>query len=232
MPSSTIRPRPRALAAWSVTLAIHLVLAERLLVGTRALPPSPPPARMAVEIRLDEPLPPPPAQPAAGSPVIPVRAAEPPRRPSPTALEAPSAAPSPFTRADPLAEPESAVLARQARAAASQYVREHPQQRAPFAGRDLDAMVPDADQGVLPGFRPRAEETGPAQLARRLAGMAGAAVPQAASDHDAMSDQLIGGWWAGRDHGDDTGPCRARTGALDAETARALCLGKPLPARD
>lgn len=232
MRPSIARPRLRAIAAWSFTLAVHLLLAERLLVGTRVMPPLPT-ARMEVEIVLAEPLPsPPPPVPRSAAPTIvsgqvtdaPVREIR-----DETPLAVPVTPPTPPS-VDPLADTGRAVLERQARAAASQYVREHPPERRPFAGRDLDALLPDADQGVLPGFRPRAQDE-LSELARRLAALASMGVPSAAVNHDAMTDLLIEGWEA-RHHGSDIGPCMARAAALDTETARALCLGKPLPMRD
>jgi hypothetical protein len=226
MRPSIARPRLRAVAAWSFTLAVHLLLAERLIVGTPALPPAHS-GRMEVEITLVEPLPPPvPA--TAASPEVTSGVTGP--RPRLIRIETPLAAAAQQARVDPLTETGRAVLDRQARAAASQYVREHPPERRPFAGRDLDALLPDADQGVLPGFRPRAEREASA-LARRLAALAGMGVPSAAVNHDAMTDLLIEGWEA-RHHGSDIGPCLARSAALDREVARALCLGKPLPQAD
>lgn len=229
MHSTFARPRLRAIAAWSFTLAVHLLLAERLLVSTRVMPPLPT-ARMEVEIVLAEPLPsPPPPVPRVAPPtmVSGQMARAPVRR---IRDETPLAAPAQAAPADPLADTERAVLERQARAAASQFVRENPPERRPFAGRDLDALLPDADQGVLPGFRPRAQGE-LSELARRLAALASKGVPSAAVNHDAMTDLLTEGWEA-RHHGSDIGPCMARSGALDREVARALCLGKPLPQSD
>ena len=222
------RPRLRAVAAWSFTIAVHLLLAERLLVSTRALPPSATP-RMEVEIVLAETAPPAPAAPPlAAVPAV----TDKPRVTPVEQIQAgpPVVDPEPPAPADPLADTERAVLERQARAAASQYVREHPPERRPFSGRDLDALLPDADQGVLPGFRPRAQGE-LSELARRLAALASKGVPSAAVNHDAMTDLLTEGWEA-RHHGSDIGPCMARSGALDREVARALCLGKQLPPPD
>jgi hypothetical protein len=223
------RPRPRAIAAWSFSLAVHLLLAERLLVSTHVVPPWPT-ARMDVEIVLAEPLPtPPPPVPRVAPPTLVSgqMAGAPVRR---IRDETPLAASAQAAPADPLADTERAVLERQARAAASQFVRENPPERRPFAGRDLDALLPDADAGVLPGIRPRAQGE-LSEPARRLAALASTGIPSAAVNHDAMSDLLTEGWEA-RHHGSDIGPCLARSGALDREVARALCLGKPLPQSD
>lgn len=97
----------------------------------------------------------------------------------------------------------------------------HAPERRPFAGRDLDAMLPDGDNGKLPGFRPQTSDQR-AEVLRKLGQILSSGVPTAAMDYDAPTDLLTEGWEA-KHHGSDMAACERQYEELDADLRRQMC---------
>lgn len=221
------------------TLLLHLLVLDRLLRGTEVTPQEFRLQPLLVEIPLQvqapgfvEPLPVP-----APPPLPPPTRDDPPARPAPVPRSASAPRPPPSaaaSAADALPPPippaaRAAIRLDQQRSAiAAEMARESAAQRRPFAGRSLDAMLPDADNGRLPGFRPRVGEDA-VDYARKLAGILQRGLPQAAVDPDAPSDLLTEGWERAH-HASDLAACERQYEELDREMRRQLC-GEVRPPR-
>ena len=231
--------RWRALLAFAGTLGLHLAVFVGLLRGpdTAIVPWQPPLPTITVDLaepgasaltsalpRAEPPLPPPP--PAAvlivgvrdpdpavrDRPVTPVRRA--PSPPVPAPVSAPGDLPAPVSFAQRLSQQRSEV--------AAEIARENAPARRPFRERDLDAMVPGAGNGKLPGFRPRFG-TPSGDLARSIGRMLEQKLPSAAVDWDAPLDPLTERWEAAH-HGSDLAACeRQYEDVDDRELRRQLC---------
>lgn len=105
---------------------------------------------------------------------------------------------------------------------AAEIARESAPLRRPFRGRSIDAMLPDGDKGMLPGFRPRTVDEPPSQLMRKFGQMLSQGVPSAAVDPDAPMDLLTEGWEA-KHHGSDLAACELQYEELDPDLRRMMC---------
>lgn len=106
-------------------------------------------------------------------------------------------------------------------AVAADIAQENAPKRRAFAGRSIDAMLPDGDSGRLPGFRPRTiEQTN--GLARQLGKLLEKGVPMAATVYDAPLDLLTEGWEQAH-HSSDQAACDLEYGQFGSELSHQLC---------
>jgi len=174
---------------------------------------------------LEEPLPPRPTEPApppAPTPT-PTRVQSRPiaRLAAPTTVDRPAVAP-PLADSVTAATPSfSDRLEEQRSVIATEMAKESARKRRPFAGRSIDAMLPGADVGMLPGFRPRTHD-GNRETMRRLAKMLEKGLPTAAYDPDAPSDLLTEGWERAH-HGSDMAACEMQYEELEPDLRRQMC---------
>ncbi|GMU43078.1 MAG: hypothetical protein AMXMBFR25_10640 [Lysobacterales bacterium] len=225
------------IVAVSGTLLLHLWVIDRLLAGTEVLPGVRTLRPLTVDVALIEPGPPQtepapePPSPPPSPPLVPplpppaARVVETLRRPS-VAITTPSP-PVPATPVErkpaPLADLEA-----QREAIAAEIARERAPARRAFAGRSLDAMLPDAETGILPGLRPRTHD-GAREWGRRLGALLQGGLPQAAVDPEAPLDPLTDRWEQAH-HGSDLATCERQYEELDHEMRRMLC-GEARPPR-
>lgn len=212
------------ICAWTFTFTLHVLAFAYVWRVTQMVPQLQGPSALSVAVYLTSELPP--SRPELEPDPAPVRL--PAKRPAaPAAMTAVAAS----TQAASIEAPPETVLPEpvslsqrieQTRTeVAAQIAREQAPQRRAFQGRSLDAMVPDAGNGKLPGFRPRTAAT-PSDALRGLAKMLGGGVPTAATDPDAPSDLLTEGWEA-KHHGSDLAACELQYEELDADLRRQLC---------
>jgi hypothetical protein len=109
----------------------------------------------------------------------------------------------------------------QRREAAADIATEHAPAKRLFAGRSIDAMLPGADTGKLPGFRPKTSDDNRDAL-RRIGQMLSQGLPSAAVNPDAPTDLLTEGWEA-KHHGSDLAACELQYQDLDADLRRQMC---------
>lgn len=214
------------LLALSGSLLLHLLIVERLFEVTSVLPEVRVARSLEVEILLDDTLrEASPAVPVASIPEPPAAAPVPPQPPPAAArgmpLPTPVAAPP-----EPAATPPD--LAAQRAAVAAEIAREGAPARAAFAGRSLDALLPDGETGLLPGFRPRPKD-GVRDWGRRLGALLQPNLPQAAVDTDAPLDLLTEGWERAH-HASELDACERQYEQLDRELRRQMC-GEVRPPR-
>lgn len=209
--------------AWTFTFTLHVLALAYVWRVTQMVPQLQGPAAITVTVYLPD-TPPPPRPLAAPPPVQTID-----RRPvAPVAsqpkLEEPPAPPV-EAQVDSLELPEPVSLSRRIEQTRSEVAAEIARENAParraFQGRSLDAMVPDAGNGKLPGFHPRTGAT-PSDAMRGLAQMLSRGVPTAATDPDAPSDLLTEGWEAAH-HGSDLAACELQYEELDADLRRQMC---------
>lgn len=212
------------ICAWTFTFTAHVLAFAYVWRVTQMIPQLQGPSALTVAVYLPVELPPPQLEPKAvpDLPFVP-RATAVAATPTPTAIVAPETVNEPPS--EPLLLPEPVSLStriEQTRTAvAAEIAREQAPQRRAFQGRSLDAMVPDAGNGKLPGFHPRTGAT-PSDALRSLAKMLGGGVPTAATDPDAPSDLLTEGWEAAH-HGSDLAACELQYEELDADLRRQMC---------
>lgn len=234
------------ISALAGTLTLHLLAVGHLLRSTEASPQARwlRPLVVAIELPVDEvdvepeaTPPPPPAGPAP--PADPPRPPLPARRPAAAApgidataltiTTAPASDTVVPASPDPIPpEARAAIrLDQQRSAVAAEIARENAPKRRAFSGRSLDAMLPGADSGRLPGLRPRVRGGG-RELARKLKSM-WMGLPQAAVDRDAVLDPLTERWEEAH-HGSDLAACERQYLELDRELRRQMC-GEVRPPR-
>ncbi len=217
---SATRPlSPARIAAWTGTLVLHTLIIGNLWRDTAVRPALIERTALTVDIALIETPPAPPPRPATGAPAAPQLAAV---RPSgPTAV---SRAPAKATEPERiLPDPVSPSLRlEQSRAAvAAEIAEENAPRRRAFAGRSIDAMLPGADTGKLPGFRPQTVEESNG-LARQIGKMLSMGVPSAAVDYHAPLDLLTEGW-ENRHHSSDQADCDRRYAQFESDLRHQLC---------
>jgi hypothetical protein len=204
------------IAALTGTLVLHILVFAQLWLNARVVPEQR--IRSAITLELYQaqaqpPPGPPQPQPQPATVVIPAR---------PEAV-----APGPQVDAGEVAQeielrPAPRVSIDQQRASvAAEIARENAPVRRPFRGRSIDAMLPDGDKGMLPGFRPRTVDD-PSKLMRKFGQMLSQGVPSAAVDPDAPMDLLTEGWEA-RHHGSDLAACELQYEELDPDLRRKMC---------
>jgi len=212
------------IVALSGTLVLHILVFAQMWLTARVVPQQY--VRSAITVQLYQPDEQPPSPPASPEPapsveVVAAPLPRPQRRmtepPSPSLDAAPDAPDVEYVEA-PL--PDVGFEAQRAQIAA-EIARENAPVRRAFRGRSIDAMLPDGDNGLLPGFRPRTvDET--ASLMRKFGQMLSIGVPTAAVDPDAPMDLLTEGWEA-RHHGSDLAACELQYEQLDADLRRKMC---------
>lgn len=208
--------------AWSGTFLFHIALVALLWQETRVVAPQ----RMGSSITLylqTEAAPVPPAPPRP--PDAAARARGTPANPAPATAKAPRAnvaASAPIEAApEPALSTLSERLSAQRREAAIEIARENAPARRPFRERSLDAMVPDAGNGKLPGFHPRTADD-KRDMLRRLGQILSQGIPSAAMDPHSHTDLLTEGWEA-KHHGSDMAACERQYEELDADLRRQMC---------
>ncbi len=217
-----MRLSPRRVFAMVATFTLHLLLIGWLLRETQVEAPLF--QREAIEIELRDfevpaqPLPPPRPVGAVPPPVPELRAVPRPQAPAIITEIA----------VEELAEPSvpaptdlRARIEHQRRAVASDIARENAPERRAFAGRSIDAMLPDKENVKLPTFRPKTHD-GMRDTLRRLGNMVSIGVPRAAADYHAPLDLLTEGW-EDRHHSSDMKDCDREYAQFDAEMRRQLC---------
>lgn len=215
------------IAAWTGTMVLHLLMigvlwhhtAVRFTVDERKA--------MTVDIDLVEATPPP--QPKAPAPMEPAATAT---ASVPSATISNRATPPARVASEPVPAAEDALilpepvapsmrLAQSRVAVAAEIAEENAPKRRAFAGRPIDAMLPGADSGKLPGFRPKTfEET--SHFARQLGKLLQKGVPTAATVYDAPLDLLTEGW-ENAHHSSDQAECDRRYESFDADLRHQLC---------
>lgn len=217
------RLSPRRVFAMVATFTLHLLLIGWLIRETQVQAPSF--TREAIEIELRDfetpaqPLPPPRPPGALPPPVPELRAVPRPQAPSidtEVAVE---------ELAEPSEEPAPtdlrARIEHQRREVAADIARENAPERRAFAGRSIDAMLPDKENVKLPTFRPKTHD-GMRDTLRRLGNMISIGVPSAATEYDSPTDLLTEGW-ENRHHSSDMADCDREYAQFDAELRRQLC---------
>ena len=229
--------RWRALLAFAGTVGLHLVVFIGLLRGPdTATVRWRPSAEPTVILDLSDPepeyetsaapreAPPLPAPPPAAVLVLklpgrpPVVGAAAGADAAPTAEET---AQAPETIDLPAPVSFSLRLSQQRGEVAAEIARENAPARRPFRERDLNAMVPGAGNGKLPGFRPRFG-TPSGDLARSVGRMLQQKLPTAAGEWDAPLDPLTERWEAAH-HGSDLAACERQYEDVDRDLRRQLC---------
>ena len=225
--SLAIRPSLVRIFAMVMTFTCHAVLLALLIHETRVQAPTS--LREAIEIDLRDfepmPVPLPPVRPQLDpirKPAAPARAPA----PAPVPIAAVSAPEPQPSDPQPVTEPPPATdlrarIEHQRRAVANDIARENAPRRRPFAGRSFDAMLPDGDNGKLPGFRPRTHDGMHGQM-RALGRILSVGVPNAASDYHAPLDLLTEGW-ENKHHSSDMAQCDRDYARFDAQLRRQLC---------
>jgi hypothetical protein len=207
------------IVALAGTLVLHILGFAQLWLYARVVPEQR--LRTAITVQLYELEPQPPVAPietAAESPPAAVAAPRPLReaRTAPVVVAAPEAAHIEFVQA-----PVPLSIEQQRAAIAAEIARENAPSRRPFRGRSIDAMLPDGDKGMLPGFRPRTVDD-PSTLMRKFGQMLSSGLPAAAVDPDAPMDLLTEGWEA-KHHGSDLAACELQYEELDPDMRRKMC---------
>ncbi len=216
-------PSLARICAWTFTFTLHLLAIGYVWQVTQMVPQLQGPSAITVAVYLrDEPPPPRPQS-------APNAVDQPERRVPQAPMAEPVAAQAVVSAFEPAPEPvdlpEPVSLSRrieQTRSeVAAEIAREQAPQRRAFQGRSLDAMLPDAGNGKLPGFRPRTGAT-PSDAMSGLAKLLSRGVPTAATDPDAPTDLLTEGWEAAH-HGSDLAACELQYEELDADLRRQMC---------
>lgn len=212
------------ICAWTFTFTVHLLAFAYVWRVTQMVPSLQGPSALTVSVYLPDALPPP--RPPPPPEPVPLQASE--RRATAAAALPPRTPPVVAAReppSDPLPLPEPVSLSRRIEQTRTEVAAEIAREQAPprraFQGRSLDAMVPDAGNGKLPGFRPRTGDT-PSDAMRGLAKLLGRGVPTAATDPDAPSDLLTEGWEAAH-HGSELAACELQYEELDPDMRRQMC---------
>ncbi len=212
------------IAALTGTLVLHILVVAQLWLTARVVPQQR--LRSAITLQLyapeeQPPVGPPQLEPVARTPQAAAATAAPVRVES-VATIAPDAvdADVPEVRFVTPSEPAVSIAEQRANVAA-EIARENAPVRRPFRGRSIDAMLPDGDKGMLPGFRPRTVDD-PSKLMRKFGQMLSQGVPSAAVDPDAPMDLLTEGWEA-KHHGSDLASCELQYEELDADLRRKMC---------
>lgn len=222
-PSSTRPLSPARIAAWTGTLVLHTLIIGNLWRDTAVRPALVERNALTVDIALIEtPEPPPPPTPATNPQAAPASAQAARARPKVAAARTRPVA----TAAEPariLPDPVSPSLRlEQSRVAvAAEIAKENAPKRRAFAGRSIDAMLPGADTGKLPGFRPQTVEESNG-LARQIGQLLSAGVPSAAVDYHAPLDLLTEGW-ENRHHSSDQAECDRRYAQFESDLRHQLC---------
>ncbi|MGE4072125.1 MAG: hypothetical protein AB7E72_13220 [Lysobacterales bacterium] len=220
--SATRTLSPARIAAWTGTLVLHTLIIGNLWRDTAVRPALIERTALTVDIALIETPPPVPPKPATGAPAAPARPQPVAVRPSgPTAMSPlPANATEPeLILPDPVAP--SLRLEQSRVAVAAEIARENAPRRRAFAGRSIDAMLPGADTGKLPGFRPQTVEESNG-LARQIGQMLSMGVPSAAVDYHAPLDLLTEGW-ENRHHSSDQADCDRRYAQFESDLRHQLC---------
>lgn len=212
------------ICAWTFTFTVHVLAFAYVWRVTQMVPQLQGPSALTVSVYLPDPLPPPRPQPeVAANPPSERRVTSVTAAPTSASVAPPVAASAPPS--EPLLLPEpvslSARIEQTRTQVAAEIARESAPKRRAFQGRSLDAMVPDAGNGKLPGFHPRTGAT-PNDALRSLAKMLGGGVPTAATDPDAPTDLLTERWEAAH-HGSDLAACELQYEELDADLRRQMC---------
>jgi len=215
---------PRRVIAMVATFTLHLLLIGWLLRETQVQAPLFNRDAIEIELRdfeiirpvLPPPRPegalPPPADRLRPARVAQSRAAELNVTPEPS-MESASVIPE--------ATDLRARIDHQRRSVAADIARENAPARRAFAGRSIDAMLPDKENVKLPSFRPKTHD-GMRDTMRKLGNIISLGVPQAATDYDAPMDLLTEGW-ENRHHSSDMADCDLEYARFDAEMRRQLC---------
>jgi hypothetical protein len=207
------------IAALTGTLVLHILAFALLWLNARAVPEQR--LRSAITLELYQAQERPPVGPPEwqAQPVIRVEKT--------TAARPGTIAPAPQVDADEgvqeielLPAPRFSIDQQRTNVAA-EIARESAPLRRPFRGRSIDAMLPDGDKGMLPGFRPRTVDD-PSKLMRKFGQMLSQGVPSAAVDPDAPMDLLTEGWEA-KHHGSDLQACELQYEELDPDMRRKMC---------
>ncbi|HWS28341.1 MAG TPA: hypothetical protein VN259_17405 [Xanthomonadales bacterium] len=216
-------PSLARICAWTFTFTVHLLAFGYVWRVTQTVPQLQGPSALTVAVYLrDEP---PPQRPQPEAPSIPTPAAETPAaptaasRPESIAVAVPEPPPAPVDLPEPVSL--SRRIEQTRTEVAAEIAREQAPKRRAFQGRSLDAMLPDAGNGKLPGFRPRTGAT-PSDAMRGLEKLLSRGVPTAATDPDAPTDLLTEGWEAAH-HGSDLAACELQYEELDADLRRQMC---------
>ncbi len=210
------------IAALTGTLVLHILAFALLWLNARVVPEQRMRGAITLELYQVEEQPPvgpprPPAQPAIRADKTTVAI---PARPGKVATAPRVKADAGVMEAELRPAPRVSIDQQRANVAA-EIARESAPLRRPFRGRSIDAMLPDGDNGMLPGFRPRSVDE-PSKLMRKFGQMLSQGVPSAAVDPDAPMDLLTEGWEA-KHHGSDLAACELQYEELDADLRRQMC---------
>jgi hypothetical protein len=216
------------ISAWTGTLVLHILVIAQLLLSTTVVPQVRDREALTIDVELSvSPEPPPPRRPestpapaasaVAAAPKVAARAVATPN--PPPANASPASPQSSSTLPDPVSL--STRIDQQRTIVAAEIARENAPKRRPFRGRSIDAMLPGADSGKLPGFRPRTHDDN-ADALRRFTQMLQRGLPSAATDFDAPTDLLTEGWEAAH-HGSDLAACERQYEQFESDLRRQLC---------
>jgi hypothetical protein len=226
--SPVTRPlSPARIAAWTGTLVLHTLIIGHLWRETAVRPALVERTALTVDIALTETPPPPPPPPpptnsaanAQAASVLPQAASTRPKVPSAPARPAATATEPALILPDPVSP--SLRLEQSRVAVAAEIAKENAPKRRAFAGRSIDAMLPGADTGKLPGFRPKTVEESNG-LARQIGQLLSLGVPSAAVDYHAPLDLLTEGW-ENRHHSSDQAECDRRYAQFESDLRHQLC---------
>lgn len=210
------------IAALTGTLVLHILAFALLWLNARVVPEQRLRSAITLELYQSEERPPvgppqPQAQPAIGADAI--IATIPARRAA--SVTAPQVDAEKGVQKIELRPAPRVSIDQQRANVAAEIARESAPVRRPFRGRSIDAMLPDGDKGMLPGFRPRTVDE-PSKLMRKFGQMLSQGVPSAAVDPDAPMDLLTEGWEA-KHHGSDLAACELQYEELDPDMRRMMC---------
>jgi hypothetical protein len=211
------------IAALTGTLVLHILAFALLWLNARVVPEQR--LRSAITLELYQlevrpPVGPPQSQAPPAIRVDETAVATPARRE--TIAPAPQVAAGEGVQEIEFRPPPPVSIDQQRANVAAEIARESAPLRRPFRGRSIDAMLPDGDKGMLPGFRPRTVDEPPSQLMRKFGQMLSQGVPSAAVDPDAPMDLLTEGWEA-KHHGSDLAACELQYEELDPDLRRKMC---------
>jgi hypothetical protein len=224
-PLASSRRGPLSLArivALTGTLVLHILALAHLWLNARVVPQ--PRLRSAIAVQLYEPEQRPAPAPAEPVPQLDTAAIV---APSPRPARAVPAAPVAAAAQPDAAElefvplPPQLSIEQQRAGIAAEIARENAPERRAFRGRSIDAMLPDGDKGMLPGFRPRTVDD-QTRMMRKIGQMLSMGIPTAAVDPDAPLDLLTEGWEA-RHHDSDLAACELQYEELDPDMRRKMC---------
>jgi hypothetical protein len=205
------------------TFTVHVLLVGWLVQRTQVRPPQLHYDSMTVEIADLTPMPeelPPPRPQAVGVATV-ARPLRPVSQRVATQVAPPETAVGTPIEKAPEPTDLHARIDYQRREVAADIARENAPARRPFAGRSLDAMLPDAENTKLKNFHPRVHDAR-RDFMRKLAGVVALTVPTAARDYHAPVDPLTERWEAAH-HSSDMADCDREYARFDAEMRRQLC---------